>query len=334
MLRPALTSLTVVLAALSSVAITGCKAEPEVVDPVVFNEESPLYQANAEQIDDYLKTLHDEEADIRARIMTTAHRQLGQPYDIYLLGEFPFEVDDAQPLYELGKSDCVVFVEHTYAMALGEDWARFFAYLQRIRYIDGRIGVATRNHYTEPQWNLNNDWIVEDVTDAIAGDAAVPYTAKANVAKFLRNSFGTELDDWIIEKQTTYLPFEELDRARGKLQNGDLVQIVRGTPPTGDGINGRFAGAYVGHFGLVEVDADGELWMIHSGSPAVARERIFDYGTDSKARNASRAAAGKPQFLGFKFLALREDAADNLKAIDGEHAPVVTYAPNQPLPRD
>ncbi len=324
----------------------GCQSDQH-LDPAVTAEwragdpDDKLYTLEPKALDTFLQHLHASTPDLRERILAVAHRQLGQPYDIYLLGEFPFEVDDPQPLYNLEESDCVVFVEHTYAMALGDDWAQFFGYLQRIRYIDGRIGVATRNHYTEPQWNPNNAWLVKDITESIAGDAAVPYKAKANVAKFLRDKFGTQLDDWIIEGQTTYLPFENLDRARGQLQDGDVVQIVRGTPPppaTGDsadlGVNGRFAGAYVGHFGLVEVDDAGELWMIHSASPHVRRERIADYGARSAAGNAKKAEAGKPQFLGFKFLALQENALDNLKQIDGEHAPVVTYAPNMPLPRE
>ncbi len=320
--------------AVSALALGGCRSATQADSDEALVGATPLFSLEPKQIDTFVGDLHAATPDIRERILKVAHRQLGQPYDIYLLGEFPFEVDDAQPLFELGKSDCVVFVEHTYAMSLGDDWAEFFGYLQRIRYIDGRIGVATRNHYTEPQWNVNNAWIVRDVTDEIAGDVAVPYNAKANVAKFLRNSFGTELDDWIIEHGTSYLPHEHLGRARGMLQDGDLVQIVRGTPPTGDGINGRFAGAYVGHFGLVEIDDDGELWMIHSAAPAVRRERIADYAAASVAKNPEKIAAGKPQFLGFKFLAFREDAADNLKELDGEYAPIVRFAPNAPLPRE
>jgi hypothetical protein len=34
-------------------------------------------------------------------------------------------------------------------MALSRDWTGFMRLLQRIRYRDGRLGVATRNHYTE-----------------------------------------------------------------------------------------------------------------------------------------------------------------------------------------
>ncbi|MEM8495838.1 MAG: N-acetylmuramoyl-L-alanine amidase-like domain-containing protein, partial [Planctomycetota bacterium] len=87
-----------------------------------------------EEVDTFVAELQAEHAELRDRVLVAAHRQLGQPYDIYLLGEFPFEIDDPQPLFQLEESDCVVFVEHTYAMALSRNWAEFFAYLQRIRY--------------------------------------------------------------------------------------------------------------------------------------------------------------------------------------------------------
>ncbi|MEO0515613.1 MAG: N-acetylmuramoyl-L-alanine amidase-like domain-containing protein [Planctomycetota bacterium] len=283
----------------------------------------------------------DHPKDFRRRVLLAAHRQLGQPYDIYLLGEFPFEIDDPQPLYQLEKSDCVVFVEHTYAMALSDNWAEFFAYLQRIRYIDGRIGIATRNHYTEPQWNPNNAWLVQDITADVAGDTAVNFTAKANVAQFLRSKFDKELEDWLLEKHTQYLSHDQFGLvhaaiAAGQLQDGDLVQIVRGTPPAaegGEGFHGRSAGAYVGHFGLLEIDDDGTPWFIHSGSPKVSRETLRNYADRGIAANPKKVAEGKAQFLGFKFLALHDDPANNLRQIDGPDAPIVTVAPNRPLPR-
>ncbi|MEM1447145.1 MAG: N-acetylmuramoyl-L-alanine amidase-like domain-containing protein [Planctomycetota bacterium] len=306
--------------------------------PTVCSAYEPM---TPQEVDTFVAELQNDHDQLRDRVLVAAHRQLGQPYDIYLLGEFPFEIDDPQPLFHLEESDCVVFVEHTYAMALSDNWAEFFAYLQRIRYIDGRIGVATRNHYTEPQWNPNNHWLVEDVTADVASDDAVPFVAKANVAKLLRNRFDKELDDWIIEQETTYLPHANFDRvtaaiASGQIQTGDLVQIVRGTPPAPDqttGEVGRYAGAYVGHFGLLEIDEDGKPWFIHSGRPEVRREGLEFYGDRATSGNAQRAADGKPQFLGFKFLSLTDDPAANLREIDGEHAPVVRYAPNEPLPR-
>ena len=94
----------------------------------------PLYQFTPQELDIYLGFLQTNEPDLRKRIQHLAQKCLDQPYQIYLLGEFPFEIYDPDPLYSLGKSDCVVFSEHIYAMALSYDWKSFFAMLQRIRY--------------------------------------------------------------------------------------------------------------------------------------------------------------------------------------------------------
>ena len=55
-------------------------------------------------------------------------------------------------------------------MALSHNWPGFMQMLQRIRYRDGQLGVATRNHYTEADWNISNRWLVEDITAELAGE--------------------------------------------------------------------------------------------------------------------------------------------------------------------
>src|SRR5689334_23186292 len=140
--------------------------------------DKPLYKFTESEVDTYLKFLNATEPDLRKRILHFARKNIGQPYELYLLGEMPFEPYDPQPIYCLGKSDCLVFSEHTYAMALSRDWPGFMRLLQRIRYRDGQLGVATRNHYTEADWNISNRWLVEDITTQLAGDKGVKFHEK------------------------------------------------------------------------------------------------------------------------------------------------------------
>jgi hypothetical protein len=79
------------------------------------------------------------------------------------------------PAIALLRRHGVVFTEHIYAMALTRDWTGFIRLLQRIRYRDGHLGVASRNHYTELDWNHSNRWLVRDLTTELAGAKAVPY---------------------------------------------------------------------------------------------------------------------------------------------------------------
>jgi hypothetical protein len=240
----------------------------------------------------------------------------------------PFEPYDPQPLYCLGKSDCLVFSEHTYAMALSHNWPSFMKMLQRLRYRDGKIGVATRNHYTEADWNISNRWLVEDITAKLAGDAAVKFEQSIDRARFLKGRYGLDVDIPVERHKDIFLPFEEIERAKGELRDGDFVNVVRGVvskeaPPTENSeiIGGN---AWEGHVGLIAHRDDGEVHMIHSTTPKVREEPIDEYIARSTKNLSEDDAKGKARLLGFKFLRLRDEPLKNLREIDGDDAPRVT----------
>ena len=151
-----------------------------------------IYQMTPVEAGRYVAWMHTAEPDLRKRIAAIGRKNLGQPYVLNLLGEFPFEVHDELPMFNLQQSDCVVFAEHTYAMALSRSWEEFFWMLQRIRYRDGVIGVATRNHYTEMDWNVANRWLVTDISAALAGPAGPGYAMQVDRARFLKTRHHTE----------------------------------------------------------------------------------------------------------------------------------------------
>ncbi len=285
----------------------------------------PLYQFTETEVGIYLADLQATEPDLRKRIVHLARKNLGQPYELYLLGEMPFETYDPQPLYCLGKSDCLVFAEHTYAMALSRDWPGFMRLLQRIRYRDGRIGVATRNHFTETDWNPSNRWLVRDITTEIAGDRVLKFTEKIDRTKFLLGRYGLKTAIPVEDHIETCLPYVELARAAPFLRDGDCIEIVRGIVKPGVPASDTFGGsAWIGHVGLVAHGADGSLHIIHSSDPAVREETIGQFITRETAHNAERDTAGKPRLLGFKFLRLEDDPWTNLRQLDGTDAPRVT----------
>jgi len=290
----------------------------------------PLYEFSEADVDHYLQFLRAVEPDLRRRIVHLARKNLGQPYEIYLLGEMPFEPYDPQPLYCLGKSDCLVYSEHTYAMALGTDWPSFMGLLQRIRYRDGQIGVASRNHYTEADWNPSNRWLVEDITAKIAGDRAMTFQQRIDRQKFLRKRYGLEVEIPVEQHRDVYLPFEQIERAKPHLAEGDFVNIVRGIVGSKASENEIFGGsAWVGHVGLIvhgQTDQDGHpaVHLIHSTKPKVREEPIDQYIARSTKNLAELDAAGKARLLGFKFLRLRSDPLAELRKLDGPDAPRVT----------
>lgn len=325
-------------------------AKKEIVELI----EKPLYKFEPEEIDQYLKFLYNNEPNLRKRIDHIAKKFLGQEYEIYLLGEFPFEIHDPQPLYSIDKSDCVVFSEHVYAMALSDSWKKFFAMLQRIRYKDGIIGLLTRNHFTEADWVVNNSWLVKDITDSLPEVNSVKVTTKIDRAKFFSKwSIGQDIP--VQELSWSYIPVTEVKKALKYLRTGDFVNVVRGYKPDD---------VFVGHVGIISVGSDGIVYLIHSTTPEVVKEPLLSYMEKSLELNKIREKENeeivkynkriekyneslrlknngnphpdekplrslKPVFYGFRFFSLREDALENLKSIDGPNAPRVLIYGNE-----
>jgi N-acetylmuramoyl-L-alanine amidase-like protein len=293
--------------------------------------DKPLYKFSEAEVDAYLKQLQSEEPDLRKRIVKLARKNIGQPYEIYLLGEMPFETYDPQPIYCLGKSDCVVFAEHTYAMALTGNWPDFIKMLQRIRYRDGQMGVATRNHYTEADWDISNRWLVRDITADVAGVRAGQFNETIDRQKFLKSRYGLAATIPVQHHHDIYIPYADIDRAKPQLQDGDFVNVVRatvkpGTPPE------RISGgeAFVGHVGLISHGDDGTVHMIHSSEPAVREEPIDNYIARATKDLGKKDEEGKPRLIGFKFFRLEEQPIENLKKIDGDAAPRVNLPLDDP----
>jgi hypothetical protein len=287
--------------------------------------DKPLYKFNETEVDEYLKFLSATQPDLRKRIVHLARKNIGQPYQLFLLGEMPFEPYDPQPLYCLGKSDCLVFTEHTYAMALSHDWPGFMRLLQRIRYRDGQLGVVTRNHYTEADWDISNRWLVKDITKQLAGDTAVKFHEAIDRSKFFRNRYKLEVNVPVEQHDDIYLPYGQIERAKSQLQDGDFVNIVRATSKLGDPENEVYGSkVFVGHVGLIAHGEDGEVHLIHSSEPRVREETIDSYISRSTEDLKAKDAAGKPRLVGFKFLRLQDEPLIKLKAIDGPDAPRVT----------
>lgn len=274
-----------------------CAAQGDVApDPFAA---TPLYRMRPAEAGQYVAWLHAAQPDLRKRVAAIARKNIGQPYRLNLLGEFPYQVHDDLPMFSLDHSDCTVFVEHTYAMALSGSWDEFFWMLQRIRYRDGVIGVATRNHYTEADWNVANRWLVTDVSFDLAGPDGPTYTMTVDRATFLKTVHHTEAAVPVETIREAYVPRDRVDAVTGRLREGDMVNVVS----TRDGRT------MVTHVGLVVLGADGERRFLHSSEPAVREETFDAFVARAAAREARNREAGRngATLLGFKFLRLNDD---------------------------
>jgi hypothetical protein len=265
------------------------------LDPTVMADLKgrPLYTFSPREVDMYLRYARRAFPDLRERIRHIGEKNIGQPYRIYLLGEFPYELYDPQPLYCLDHSDCVVFSEHTYAMALGHDWPSFFRILQQIRYRDGEIGIMTRNHWTERDWDVNNGWLIEDNMREFAhGHAWSEYHETIRRSVFFMRKFGLGADLPDENLTFTYIPVENLPQVLPELRTGDFVNVIR--------VDRKNPGeAWAGHTGLIVVGDDGTVNFLHSSPPSVREEPIMAY-----AERSTRPRVKTPT-IGFRFFSLR-----------------------------
>lgn len=259
----------------------------------------PLFKMKPAELGQFLAYEQQAQPALRQRIADLARKNIGQPYELFLLGEFPYETYDSQPLFNLEKSDCVVFAEHTYAMALSASWEEFFWVLQRIRYRDGVIGTASRNHYTEADWNVSNSWLVKDITAQLAGPRAAAYTQQIDRKNFLRKQFKIEREFAVQRWDDVYVPKEMAAEVAAQLNDGDFVNII----------SGNEGGKWASHVGLIVVGADGVRNILHSSEPVVREESLQSFIARAAARDERNAAAGNtksPRLFGFKFLRLNE----------------------------
>ena len=287
------------LLAIAAGAFVGCQtagpkpAGVSTVAPAVQDlMQRPLYTFNETDLDRYLRGLRTIEPELTARVVRLGRQNIGKPYEIYLLGEFPFELYDPDPIYCLSKSDCLTFCEHMYAMALSRDWWSFLQTLQRLRYRDGIITMLTRNHYTEADWDRNNAFLFEDLTATLgAGQVCVPLRETIKRATFFAK-FGIGQDIPAQSFEDRYIPKERVPEILAELRAGDFVNIVRGDADS----------QYVGHTGLIAIAADGTVDFLHSAQPAVREQPLTDF------------LAKDRRCVGIKILRLRPDAQQRLDA--------------------
>jgi len=210
------------------------------------------------------------------RLVQASALFLGTPYADGPLGEGDAGGPDPDPRVDLGRADCVTYLEQSLALALCRGGDRrvpaadpFLRLLDRIRYRDGEVGFATRNHYMALDWLPANAWLVEDVTDRLRSGATIEVTRAIDRATFLRGH-GAEprpgLDD-PRDLTLRIVPRESLDAVAGAIESGDLVFWVGSK----DGID-------VVHTGLA-VRAGGTLLFRHASSKAkaVTEEPLADY---------------------------------------------------------
>ncbi|MBI4678544.1 MAG: DUF1460 domain-containing protein [Elusimicrobia bacterium] len=200
-----------------------------------------------------LANIHRRNPGLDARIAAVSGAFVGTPYKLGPLGEGGTGEFDRDPLYSFRQADCTTFVETVMALSLEPELGKALAdTLRRIRYEDGKVGYAARNHFTEVDWIPNNaaagfladiteavaggktryaaktiskrDWYAHKTLDDIQGFGSAPAAEKEAKLKALQ-ALGKDLPDQ--EVRLPYVPVEALAEALPRIPSGTVANVVR-----------------------------------------------------------------------------------------------------------
>jgi hypothetical protein len=105
-------------------------------------------------------------SEMSERLDVISQQFLNKPYLLGALGEGRQGKFDQFPLYRTDAFDCETFVDTVLAVALAKDQTGFKQCINQIRYRHGQVSFLARNHFTDLDWNRNNQQqgFVKDIT--------------------------------------------------------------------------------------------------------------------------------------------------------------------------
>ncbi len=198
------------------------------------------------EVDDLIKK-SSEIADAGERVAFLSRQFLGTIYKESTLLGGPETKEEL--VLDLGALDCFTFVDYIEAMRLSGSFAGLAEKLKRVRYRQGTVSFANRNHFFT-DWREYNDEFVGDVTKKVGEAHAVKVQKMLN-----EKEDGTK---WIsgipfINREIDYIPAPLPEEVIANFRTGDYA-----------GVYSAAAGLDVSHIGIV-VRNNG-LFLRHASS--------------------------------------------------------------------
>lgn len=242
------------------------------------------------EISQQLKDISTTKMTNEEKIVFFSKGFLNTPYDLKCEGDGPYAEYETMPLINLKQTNCMCYVEIVMAMALSSNYEEMFNVLQHIRYRNGLIGMATRNHYTMADWLPANSWCLRDVTMEVGGDKCKPLTRTISHKAFFASKGITDITNIMPDRTITinYIPNEDLLSVENNLKSGDIVSIIMDQP-----------GIFSAHMGFI-IKEDGKTYFRNASSLKMNTvDTPFEDYVDILKRNHKR--------LGMAFMRIRED---------------------------
>ncbi len=217
-------------------------------------------------------------------------RFLDTPYELVCQGDGPYARYETGPLMNFQQINCMTYCEQVLALALSSHYEEMFNVLQHIRYRDGIIGMATRNHYTMADWLPENAWCLRDITREAGGDLATTLTRTISHRKFFEGKGLSDVRDVLPDRDITiwYIPMANLPKVVDRLNSGDIVSLIQNRPAI-----------FSAHMLMIYKDKKGQAYFRHASMSA---KTTLDMPYEEYASGLSK----KPKYLGMSFMRVRE----------------------------
>jgi hypothetical protein len=269
---------------------------PNIV-PEALKEETPmtekrLGELSVEELDSLIRHISKSNMSNAEKITYYSGRFLGTPYKLLCQGDGPYARYDTAPLMNFEQINCMTYCEQVLALAISSYYEEMFNVLQHIRYRNGIIGMATRNHYTMADWLPENYWCLDDVTEKVGPKYFKKVTRVISHKKFFAQKGITDAKDVLPDRRVTisYIPLGDLPKIADMLHSGDIVSLIQDKP-----------GIFSDHMLLIYKDKQGQTFFRHAPMAA---------GTTLDApyeRYVLGIKKSKKKYLGMSFMRVRED---------------------------
>jgi len=267
------------------------------IAPEALKEETPmaekrLGELSVEELDSLIGRISKSKMSNAEKIVYYSGRFLGTPYELFCQGDGPYARYDTAPLMNFKQINCMTYCEQVLALALSSHYEEMFNVLQHIRYRNGIIGMATRNHYTMADWLQENSWCLEDITEKVGPEYYKRLTRIISHKKFFAQKGITDIKDVLPDRRVTisYIPLADLTKIIYRLHSGDIVALIQDKP-----------GIFSDHMLLIYKDEKGRTFFRHA---TMATGTTLDVPYEEYVSGLKKS---KKKYLGMSFMRVRED---------------------------
>ncbi|WP_062054879.1 N-acetylmuramoyl-L-alanine amidase-like domain-containing protein [Aquimarina longa] len=227
-----------------------------------------------------LKKTYTPQSDFGKTIVSVGKTFLGTPYVAKTL-----EIGNKESIVvNLQGLDCTTYVENVLVFSLmlrdhKYDFETYIAYLERLRYKDGKLdGYTSRLHYFS-EWIINNEQkgIIKNSTGAIGG---IEIEKKINFMSTHRDLYPFLKDDKNYKKiqlsentisqfPLCYLPKGEIKENEANILSGDIIALTT-----------SIKGLDITHTGIATREKDGRIHLLHASSKGevmISKAPLVDY---------------------------------------------------------